>query len=154
MPYLIRDDGVGMEDSQLICIWLDRLDGSPRFDHPAGQERWESRRLEALARSLMDGLSVWGRNIVLSESERSETMIAHERQRSRRLFDLLESQIGHPLLTGELNLVQITLVCALQLERRNPDIQWRQARPESSKWMDKINVRTSIIETLPPFIQI
>ena len=31
VPYLIDDDGVGMEDSQLICAYLDSLDGEPRF---------------------------------------------------------------------------------------------------------------------------
>ncbi|MFZ1152066.1 MAG: glutathione S-transferase N-terminal domain-containing protein [Xanthobacteraceae bacterium] len=28
VPYLINDDGVGMEDSQLICAYLDSLDGN------------------------------------------------------------------------------------------------------------------------------
>ena len=31
VPYLIDDAGVGMEDSQLICAYLDLLDGKPRF---------------------------------------------------------------------------------------------------------------------------
>ena len=31
VPYLIDDSGVGMEDSQLICAYLDSLDGKPRF---------------------------------------------------------------------------------------------------------------------------
>jgi glutathione S-transferase len=34
VPYLIDDDGVGMEDSQLICAYLDSLDGKPRFHDP------------------------------------------------------------------------------------------------------------------------
>jgi glutathione S-transferase len=61
VPYLIRDDGIAMEESQLICAYLDHLSGSPLFDHSSGNQGWESRRLEALARSLMDGLCVWGR---------------------------------------------------------------------------------------------
>jgi|SRR6185503_2265634 len=36
VPYLIDDAGVGMEDSQLICAYLDSLDGKPRF-HDARQ---------------------------------------------------------------------------------------------------------------------
>ena len=35
--------------------------GNPVFDPPAGDQAWEARRLEALARSMMDGLAVWGR---------------------------------------------------------------------------------------------
>ena len=57
VPYLVRDDGVGMEESAVICAYLDRLDGEPSFDLPPGEQAWEARRLEALARSLMDGLA-------------------------------------------------------------------------------------------------
>ena len=27
VPYLVRDDGIGLEESALICAWLDQLDG-------------------------------------------------------------------------------------------------------------------------------
>lgn len=59
-PYLIRDDGVALEESALICAYLDHLEGKPVFDPPDGEQAWEARRLEALARSLLDGLAVWG----------------------------------------------------------------------------------------------
>jgi glutathione S-transferase len=154
VPYLIRDDGVAMEDSQLICNYLDHLNGSPLFSHPSGHAGWESRRLEALARSLMECLCVWGRVLVLPEDERSPTVIEHERQRSRRIINLLESEIDHPLLNGEFNMAQMTLICALQLERRNPAIQWRQGHPRLSEWTDKIDERESITETIPPLKQI
>ncbi len=154
VPYLIRDDGIAMEESQLICAYLDHLDGSPVFDHPSGNQRWESRRLESLARSLMDGLSVWGRELKRPEEEQSPTIIEHELHRSRRLTDLWESEIEHPLMNGQLNMAQITLVCALQLELRNPGIQWRPGHPKLSNWTDRISERTSIVETLPPLKQL
>src|SRR4051812_29869308 len=59
VPYLVRDDGVGLEESALICAYLDHLDGSPMFELPTGEQAWEARRLEALARSMVDGLTVW-----------------------------------------------------------------------------------------------
>lgn len=62
-PYLLREDGVGMEDSALICAYLDHVDGEPAFASPAGDEAWQLWRLEALARSLVDGLTVWGREL-------------------------------------------------------------------------------------------
>src|SRR4030095_9351190 len=64
VPYLARDDGVGLEESTVICAYLDHLDGNPAFDLPTGKRAWEHRRLEALARSMLDGLAVWGREIV------------------------------------------------------------------------------------------
>jgi glutathione S-transferase len=35
VPYLVDDTGVGMEDSQLICAYLDGLDGKPSFHSAA-----------------------------------------------------------------------------------------------------------------------
>ena len=84
VPYLIRDDGTGLEESAVICAYLDHLDGNPVFDLPAGDQAWEARRLEALARSMLDGLSVWGREITRPETERSPGVIQHETQRAQR----------------------------------------------------------------------
>lgn len=61
VPYLVREDGSGLEESALICAFLDRLDGEPLFELPAGEQGWEARRLEARARSMLDGLAVWSR---------------------------------------------------------------------------------------------
>jgi len=44
VPYLIDDSGVGMEDSQLICAYLDNLDGKPRFHDSARQTDWAYQR--------------------------------------------------------------------------------------------------------------
>ena len=63
VPYLIDDAGVGMEDSQLICAYLDSLDGKPRFHQPLHLSDWAYRRLEASARSMCDGVSVWVREM-------------------------------------------------------------------------------------------
>ena len=150
VPYLVRDDGVGLEESALICDYLDCLDGAPAFALPGGDIVWEARRLEALARSLMDGLSVWLRELARPPDERSPTTISHEAQRSARMADVWESQISHPLMGGALNLAQITLGCALGIEDRNPDLHWRPGHPRLSAWYDRIAARPSMVATLPP----
>ncbi|MBI2390070.1 MAG: glutathione S-transferase N-terminal domain-containing protein [Deltaproteobacteria bacterium] len=44
VPYLVRDDGVGLEDSALICAYLDHLDGAPTFDVPPDADHpWSQR---------------------------------------------------------------------------------------------------------------
>src|SRR5215213_1448511 len=63
VPYLIRDDDVGLEESALICRYLDQLEGSPVLHLPPRDEAWETDRLSALATSMLDGLSVWVREI-------------------------------------------------------------------------------------------
>lgn len=150
VPYLLRDDGVGMEESALICAYLDHLDGRPAFDLSAGGMPWEARRLEALARSMLDGLAVWSREIVRPQDERSPTVIHHEAQRGRRMADLWESQIEHPLMRSALNMVQITLACALGLDARIPEFRWRPEHPKLCDWFDPIAARPSFAATAPP----
>jgi glutathione S-transferase len=150
VPYLVRDDGVGMEESALICAYLDHLDGAPQFDLPGGDQMWESRRLEALARSMLDGLSVWGREILRPENERSPGVIQHETARAQRMADVWEREIGQPLMRGALNMIQITLACALGLEARNPGFLWRVGRPGLSGWFERIAARPSLKATVPP----
>jgi len=149
VPYLVGDDGVGREESALICSYLDHLDGDPVFDLPAGDQAWEARRLEALARSMLDGLSVWGREMSRPANERSPGVIQHETDRARRMADLWEAQIDHPLMRGALSMVQITLACALGLEARNPDFRWRPRHPKLCDWFDRVAARPSFVATAP-----
>ena len=153
VPYLVRDDGVGMEESQMICEHLDRLDGKPMLElPPAGTAAyWEARRLEALGRSLVDGVSVWNREVRRPAGEQSPSIIEHERQRSARMVDLWEREIGHDWMqAGDLNMAQITLGCTLGLERSNADFAWRPGRPKLAAWYDKIAQRASFAATVPP----
>jgi glutathione S-transferase len=140
VPYLVRDDGVGMEESQLICAFLG-------FDPPAD---WEARRLEGLARSLMDGLAVWLRELYRPENERSPGIISHEAARAARLFDAWEREVAHPHMRGALNMAQLTLACALGIEMRMPDLDWRTGHPRLVAWYEPIAARPSFVATRPP----
>ena len=150
VPYLITEDGVGFEESAVICAYLDHLDGMPAFALPGDGQSWEPRRLEALARSMLDGLSVWGREILRPENERSPGVIQHEMDRARRMADVWEREIDHPLMRSAPNMIQITLACALGLEARNPGFLWRPLHPKLSKWFDHIGARPSFAATAPP----
>jgi len=151
VPYLVRDDGVGMEESAVICAYLDRLDGKPSFDLPPGEQAWEARRLEGLARSMMDGLSVWLRELYRPANERSPGVIRHETDRASRMVDLWEREIGHPFMRGAaLNMAQITLACALGLEARNPEFDWRSGHARLCDWYAPISSRPSFTTTAPP----
>lgn len=147
VPYLVRDDGVGLEESTLICSYLDYLDGHPRF--ACGETDWEQRRLEALARSTLDGLAVWGRELRRPPGDQSPTVIAHERARSERLADLWEREIQHPAMSGSLNLAQLTLVVGLDLEGRIPAFDWRPGHPALAHWADAMHQNPSVAATAP-----
>ncbi len=150
VPYLIRDDGVGLEESSVICAFLDQLEGKPVFDWPEGEQAWEGRRLEALARSMLDGLAVWAREVTRPQNERSPTVLLHEAGRSERLLDLWEAEIDHPLMRGALNMAQLTLACAFGFAAWVPDCQWRPGHPRLSAWFEHIAVRPSLAATVPP----
>lgn len=149
VPYLVRDDGVGLEESALICEYLDHIDGKPAFDLPSGEQRWDARRLEALARSMTDGIAVWARELRRPPNERSPTIVQHEADRAARFADLWEREITHPLMRGPLNLPQITLACAFGLEPRLPSFRSRARHPALSEWLDRIAERPSLAATAP-----
>jgi glutathione S-transferase len=149
VPFLVRDDGVGLEESSVICRYLDHLDGKPEFDLSMGEGMWEALRLGALATSLMDGLSVWLRETRRPANQQSPDTIRHETDRAKRLIDLWESEIDCPTMQGKLNLAQIVLVCALGLEARNRDFRWREGHPRFREWFDRLAARPSIAATVP-----
>ena len=149
VPYLACDNGVGFEGSQPVCYFLDHLDGVPMLDAPDGDVGIAYRRLEEYARSLMDGASVWLRELRRAPEDRSATIIEHERQRLDRLADFWEGEIDHPLLQGALNMPQLTLACGLLLEEWYPGLRWREGRPRLAAWADVYAARRSFVETQP-----
>lgn len=150
VPYLVLDDGRGLEDSALICSYLDQLDGTPRFHPPTDDSRWECLRLDALGRSLMDGLSVWGRELKRPGNERSPTVIDHEIARSGRLVDALEREVENQFMHGEFNLPQMSIITALQLDHWNPRFVWRDRAPRLAAWAEPLSRRPSLAETIAP----
>ena len=146
VPYLIDDAGVGMEDSQLICAYLDGLDGKPRF-HPTPDPDWSYRRLEARARSMCDGISVWGREMRRPENERSPTILAHEVARSQRMADYFESEVAHPLMQGAPNMAQLVLVAGLDFARSRGMGDLTAGRPKLAAWYARISALPSLRAT-------
>ncbi|MBM3341504.1 MAG: glutathione S-transferase family protein [Betaproteobacteria bacterium] len=147
VPYLVRDDGVGLEESVLILDYLDQLDGKPMLSLPEGAAGWKARRLEALARSFIDGLAVWSRENARAPNERSPTTIKHETARSLRMAEVWETLIDAPWMNGRLNVAQMTLACALGLEARNTNFQWRAGHPKLVKWFNAFSARPAFVAT-------
>jgi glutathione S-transferase len=98
----------------------------------------------------MDGVAVWIRELARPENERSPGLIEHETQRARRLLVHLEKEAGHPLLGGPLNIVQLTLGCAIGMAGRNPGFDWRSGQPKLAAWFRRIEARPSFAATAPP----
>ncbi len=147
VPYLVDDDGVGMEDSQLICAFLDGLDGKLRLHPPASERDWTYRRLEARARSLCDGIAVWAREMRRPESERSPTTLAHEAARSQRMADLFESEVATPTLQGAPTMAHLVLAVALDFARDRGLGDLTDGRPGLAAWLARIRDLPSLRAT-------
>jgi len=150
VPYLIDDAGVGMEDSQLICAYLDALDGAPRFHALAISADWAYRRAEASARSLCDGISVWVREMHRPENERSPTVLAHEVARSERLADVFEGQVTEPLWTGRPAMPHLILAAALDVARKRGAGDLTRGRRRLAAWHQKMSELPSLQATALP----
>lgn len=149
VPYLVCDDGRAMEDSQLIALYLDQLDGPATLNLPFSHHDWHYGRLETYARSCVDGLSVFVREMRRPENERSPTVLRHETDRALRLADLWDREIVHPLMQGPINTAQLLLIVALDLGARAKIADLESGRPRLAAWAQRMRARPSVRMTLP-----
>lgn len=150
VPYLIDDAGVGMEDSQLICAYLDSLDGKPRFHDARQLYDWQYRRFETSARSMCDGISVWVREMSRPEGERSPTVLAHELDRMHRMADVFETWVVAPLLREAQGMASLILAVALDNARKRGPGDLAASRPQLAAWMRRMSAWPSVRATALP----
>jgi len=170
IPFLQFEDGTGFEDTDVIVEYLDRLAEPRRYARPepatepapglppqlsdAGDDAyWRFRRLEASARSMLDGVSVWAREIKRLVEEQSPDIIAHEGRRADRLAHTFDDEIGFAplaLTVDGLNLVQMLLFCALDVHRRVPEMDWRDGCSGLSAWYDRMLELPAVGGSVPP----
>ena len=150
MPYLVDDAGLGMEDSQLICAYLDSLDGKPRFHDPLRESDWAYRRLEANARSMCEGICVWVREMTRPESERSPTVLAHEVARSQRMADLFAARVSDPLMEAQPGMAHLTVAVALDMARKRGPGDLTNGRPQLAAWIRRMSNLSAMQATALP----
>jgi glutathione S-transferase len=150
VPYLIDESGVGMEDSQLICAYLDSLDGKPRFHDARRQTDWAYQRLEFAARNLCEGICVWVREMARPENERSPTTLAHEKSRAQRVADAFEQHVASPLMQGAPSMAHLILAVALDVAAKRGFGDLTTGRPQLAAWMRSMSERPSMQKTTPP----
>ena len=150
VPYLVRDDGSAMEDSQVIAAYLDGLDDRPSLCLAHATGDWAYGRLEGYARSMTDGISVWVREMRRPAAERSPTILAHEAVRAARIADFWEGEIVHPMMQGPLNLAQVLLLVGIDFAAYHDMADYAAARPRLAAWLKRLHARPSVRATAPP----
>ena len=150
VPYLVDDTGVGMEDSQLICAYLDGLDGKPRFHNAYHASDWSHLRLEFAARSMCDGIAVWGREMARPENERSPTTLTHESARAQRMADFFEDRVTDPPMQGSPTMAHLTLAVAIEMARKRGLGDLTAGRHRLGNWLRSISDLPSMQKTVAP----
>ncbi|MGC1819932.1 MAG: hypothetical protein WA729_02835, partial [Pseudolabrys sp.] len=129
---------------------LDSLDGNPRFHNPLCKPDWDYLRLEFMARSMCDGISVWTREMSRPANERSPTVLAHEVARSQRMADIFESDMADPLMQGPPRMAHLILAVAFERARYCGLNNLTDGRPQLAEWMRSMSDLPSMQKTAPP----
>lgn len=149
VPYLVREDGGGMEDSQLIAIYLDGIGDGPRLTLEFATQNWEYGRLECTARSMLDGICVWVREMRRPANERSPTILRHEHDRCLRMADTWDQEVAHPIMSGPLTMAHVLLIAALDFAAFGRMAELEVSRPALAAWARRMRDNPSIAATAP-----
>ena len=139
-----------MEDSQLICAYLDGLDGKPLFHDSVRQTDWAYQRLEFAARNMCEGVCVWIREMARPASERSPTVLAHEVARAQRMADVFEERVDHPLMQGAPSMAHLILAVAIDVAAKRGFGDLSTGRRQLAAWMRSMSELPSMQRTAPP----
>jgi glutathione S-transferase len=150
VPVLELADGRTLEETDIIVAYFDHIGRGTPLTRPMELDNWQYAHLHGLARSYIDGIGVWGRELRRPKDEQSPTIIAHERARAERLADLWEREISHPLMNGDLNLAQLTLYCAFDSLIMYTGVGATPKHPKLQAWRAALDQRPSLQATKPP----
>jgi len=156
VPCLVMEGGEAVFDSRVIVEYLDTLSPVGKLIPPPGRERIEVRTWEALADGVIDASilarleATWSGR---SEEQRSQAWIDRQMSRVHTGLKAISQGLGDkPWCAGNhFTLADVAVGCALgYLDFRFPQIDWRAAHPNLKKLGDKLVLRQSFIDTLPP----
>lgn len=149
VPALVRDDGVTLFDSPVICEYLDSLNQTPQLMPAAGEARWSVLRLIALADGMTDAAYLARMESVRPEGQKSADAIAAQRAKIRRGVAALDA--GELPAEGALNLGVIALsACLGYVDLRHADLNWRDGCANLAAWMQAASLRPAFQQTTPP----
>ena len=156
VPCLVMEGGEAMFDSRVIVEYMDTLSPVSRLIPERGRERAEVRTWEALADGVVDAAilvrleqTYAGR----TEAQRSTAWVNRNMDKVHAGIAAMGKGLGDkPYCAGiHLTLADIAVGCALSwLDFRFAHIDWRASNANLTKLMDKLALRASFIDTVPP----
>lgn len=147
VPTLIAEDGLPINDSPVICEYLDTLGEGPRLLPADGPDRLRVRRLETLGNQALEMGVKRLLELRRPEAERSPTWIARWTTNMGRALDALEAARPDP---ARLDVGVITAAVAVTwIGFRHPDFDLATGRPELMALQAALETRPSFVETRP-----
>jgi glutathione S-transferase len=156
VPCLIMEGSEALFDSRVIVEYLDTLSPVGKLIPPVGRDRAEVKTWEALADGLLDAAlmvrmeQTWSGR---TDAQRSQAWIDRHLGKIDSALKAMNKGLGDkPFCAGiHLSLADIAVGCALgYLDFRFAHINWRAEHPQLHKLLDKLMLRTSFADTLPP----
>jgi glutathione S-transferase len=149
IPALILDDGSTLYDSRVICEYLDSLAGGKLFP-AAGAQRWNALRLQSLCDGILDAAVLTRYELaVRPEAMRWQDWVAGQRKKIDGGLAALERE--QPGWETAFGIGQIGAACVLgYLDFRFAEIGWRDSHSNLARLHEKLALRQSFIDTVPP----
>jgi glutathione S-transferase len=147
VPTLIAEDGLPVNDSPVICEYLDAIGTGPRLLPAEGPERLRVRRLETQANAALE----MGVKLLLElrrpEAERSPSWIERWTTNMGRALDVLEAAQPDP---ARLDMGVITAGVAVRwIGFRHPGFDLAAGRPGLMALSTALEARPSFADTQP-----
>ena len=157
VPCLIMDGGEAIFDSRVIVEYLDTLSPVGKLIPANGRERAAVKTWEALSDGVADALGAarmekhWpGR----PAEQQSDAWYLRKLDKVNSGMAALSAALGDkPFCHGiSISLADIAVICMLDyMDFRFPELgQWREDYPSLASLRERLSVRPSFTETLPP----
>jgi glutathione S-transferase len=153
VPCLIMEDGGAVFDSRVICEYLDGLSPNARLIPQDSRARIAVKTWEALADGLCDAAIAARFESQRPAEKQDAATIARQMGKIESAVQAIAKGLGdNPWSVGlNISLADIAVGSALAyLDFRFPTIRWREQYPNLLRLQQKLENRSSFVETAPP----
>jgi glutathione S-transferase len=148
VPSLVTAEGEALYDSPVICEYLDAVGGGGLFP-PPGPARWRALRLQALADGIAEAVVRRFIEKRRPPEQWSQPVLERQRVAIAAALDSLEATAQELRLVAP-TIGEVALAAALgYLDLREPETDWRAARPVLARWLLAFDARPACAETRP-----
>lgn len=146
VPSFVTDDGLALNDSPVICEYLDHIGTGAKLFPAPGAARWKALAIAVLADGILDAAVPRRGASMLPQDEGRQAADARFKAAMTRAVDALEGMD----LSGDLDIGKVGVVCALgYLDFRYAHEPWRPGHPKLEAFYEAQMQNPIFAETKP-----